>query len=737
MATPTVLQLEMSECGAASLAIVLEHYGRYVPLIELRETCGVSRDGSDAASLIRAARRYGLEGKGYRKSIERLQMMAMPVVLFWEFNHFLVLEGFSRGRAWLSDPAMGRHSVSMDAFEASYTGVVLELRPGPDFRRGGRRPSVWPAVLQRLAQEPAGVLFVLLTGLLLIVPQMLMPVFAQIYIDEVVGNGFATWLKPVLLAMAGTIALLGLASRLQLLGKQRLRRRLDVRFSVDFQRTVLSLPERFYRQRFAGDIAQRTALNGDLATFIAEKLLPLITDQILLFFYLILTMLYSPVLGAIVVGTSLLNALATAQRLRQQKEASQLQFKDSAKASATLLAALREIETVKASAVEGDVFRRFSGYESKALGQLLTFSRTGAALDLLPAFLATLNQIAVLGVGFLLVLQGRLTLGMLLAAQIVAGQLGSEIQKSLAFLRGLPDFEASVLRLEDVLEQPLDPLLNAAQTGPPAEAMAPGNPPAVPAAARLSGAIEIVDLSFGYIPIKPPLIESFALSVAPGQRIALVGGSGSGKSSVARVIAGLYAPTAGEVRFDGRPLQAWPRGLVVASLAMVQQEIQLFGCSVIENLTLWDPTVPRQRVLEACQDAQILETIQRLPQGFETPMAEGARNLSGGQRQRLEIARALVRDPSILILDEATSALDPETERLVDGALRRRGCTQIVVAHRLSTIRDADRILVMEAGKVVQQGIHAEMVVLADSPYRRLLDLGEQEGDGSGWVGFA
>ena len=475
--TPTVLQLEMTECGAASLAIVLQHYGRYVPLTELRETCGVSRDGSDAASLIRAAQRYGVVGKGFRKSIERLQAMTMPVVLFWEFNHFLVLEGFSRDRAWLSDPAMGRRSVTMQDFETSYTGVVLELRPGADFKRGGRRPSVWPAVRKRLALEPGGVLFVLLTGLLLIVPQMLMPVFTQIYIDEVVGNGFTTWLKPMLLAMAATIGLLGLGSRLQLLGKQRLRRRLDVRFSIDFQRAVLSLPERFYRQRFAGDIAERTELNSALASFIAERLLPLITDQILLLFYLVLTLLYSPLLGAIVVGTSLLNALVTAQRLRQQKEASQLQYKDSAKASATLLAALREIETVKASAVEGDVFRRFSGYESKALGQLLRFSRGGAVLELLPSFLGTLNQIAVLGVGFMLVLQGRLTLGMLLAAQLVASQLGSEIQKTLSFLRELPDFESSVLRLEDVLEQPPDPLLGAAASS----AAAPG-PLSAPAA---------------------------------------------------------------------------------------------------------------------------------------------------------------------------------------------------------------------------------------------------------------
>jgi NHLM bacteriocin system ABC transporter peptidase/ATP-binding protein len=715
--TPTVLQLEATECGAASLSIVLQHYGRYVPLTELREACGVSRDGSDAASMLRAAERYGLKGKGFRKSLERLQIMTMPVVIFWEFNHFLVLEGFANNKAWLNDPAQGRRCVAMEDFDTSYTGVALELRPTEQFVRGGRRPSVWPIVLRRLATEPAGVLFMLLTGLLLIVPQLLMPVFSQLYIDEVVGNGFQSWLKPMLLAMATTIALLAIGTRLRLLGIQRLNRRLDVRFSVDFQRSVLSLPERFYRQRFAGDIAERTNTNRAIADFITGQLLPLITDQLLLVFYLILTMLYSPVLGAIVISTSLINAISITKRLRVQNENSQILQKNGAKGSATIVAALRDIETVKASAVEDDVFRRFSGYESKSLVQMQRFTRINAAMEMLPVFLSTLNEISVLLVGFLLVLQGKLTLGMLLAAQMVAMELGKEIEKTLTFLRGLPTFEASLLRLEDVIEQPLDPLL-LSQSSEPAAATSASRE-----GSRLSGAIEIVDLSFGYFPTKPPLINGLNLSVAPGQRIALVGSSGSGKSSVVRVLSGLYEPTRGEVLFDGRPLAQWPRGLAVGSVAMVQQEIQLFGCSVIDNLTLWDPTIPHEQVVNACRDAQILETIQRLPQGFDTVMAEGGRSFSGGQRQRLEIARALVGDPSILVLDEATSALDPETERLVDAALRRRGCTQILVAHRLSTIRDADRILVMEAGKVVQEGTHEQMLSEPDSPYRRLLDM--------------
>jgi ABC-type branched-subunit amino acid transport system ATPase component len=710
--TPTVLQLENTECGAASLSIILQHYGRYLPLTQLRQLCGVSRDGSDAANLIMAAQSLGLKAKGYKKGLAALAKVMPPAILFWEFNHFLVFEGFIGDRVALNDPALGPRTVSQAEFDNSYTGITLVLEPGPDFVRGGKAPSSWPIVLRRIVSEPLGVCFVLLAGLLLILPKLVMPIFAQIYMDEIIGNEIASWLKPMLWGMAFTITAQALLQHLQLIGSRSLEKRLTRRFAAQFEHQVLALPERFYDQRYAADIASRMASNASIAKFISETLIPTVTGLVLLVFYLFLTMLYSPILGLIVAITTGVNALVVVLNLRVQKDANLQLAKDSAKAEAVVISAIRSIETVKASAVEADIFKRYAGYQTRLLNTVQGLALFNARLRVVPGAMTTFNEIAILLVGFWLVIQGQLTLGMLLAAQTIAMSLKDQIEEVIAFVQNLPIFESEVLRLEDVLEQPRDAVLTQA---PPLEAWSAGR-------ARLSGAITLQDLSFGYVPIKPPLIEGFNLTITPGQRIAFVGGSGSGKSTISRLIAGLYLPTAGSILFDGMPLQTIPREVTVSSLAMVQQDINLYGCSVRDNLTLWNPQISERELRQACADAQVLETVLALPDGFCTVLREGGSDLSGGQRQRLEIARALVQNPSILVLDEATSALDTNSEQLVDQALRRRGCTQIIVAHRLSTIRDADLIVVLDAGKVVQQGRHDELAAVDGSPYQQLLN---------------
>ena len=709
--TPTVLQLENTECGAASLSIVLQHFGRYVPLTQLRELCGVSRDGSDAANLLLAAQSLGLEAKGFKKGLLALEKVSLPAVLFWEFNHFLVLEGFFGDRVALNDPALGPRSVSRAEFDTSYTGIVLTFQPGPTFGRGGQAPSVWPIVLRRLLSERLGVLFVTLAGLLLIGPQLVMPVYAQIYMDEVIGQASGSWLKPMLWAMAITIGLQALLQQIQLVGRRSLEKRLTRRFAAEFEHQALALPERYYSQRYASEVASRVSSNATIATFIGEELLPTVTGLVLLLFYLALTLLYSPWLGLIVAATSGINGLVVVLNLRMQKDANLQLQKDAAKAGAVVVSAIRDIETVKASAVEADIFKRYAGYQTRLLNTVQNLALRNARIRVIPSAMTTFNEIAILLVGFWLVIQGQLTLGMLLAAQTISLNLKGQIEAVISFVQRLPAFEAEVLRLEDVLEQPRDPVLVQA----PALHRWPGE------RRRLSGRIELRDLRFGYVPIKPPLFEGLNLTIESGQRIAFVGGSGSGKSTLSRLIAGLYLPSGGDILYDGLPITAIPHELCVSSLAMVQQEIQLYGCSVRDNLTLWNPRISEAELRHACADAQILETVQALPDGFDTVLSEGGRNLSGGQRQRLEIARALVQNPSILVLDEATSALDASTEVLVDQALRRRGCTQIIVAHRLSTIRDADLIVVLEQGQVVQQGHHEQLAQQEDSPYQRLL----------------
>ena len=709
--TPTVLQMENTECGAASLSIVLQHYGRYVPLTQLRELCGVSRDGSDAANLILAARSFGLDAKGFQISLEALEHIKPPVILFWEFNHFLVFEGFRGDRVALNDPALGPRTVSREEFDRSYTGIVLTMEPGNSFQRGGRAPTVWPIVLKRLLSEPLAALFILCAGLLLILPQLVMPVFAQVYLDEVIGNNLNQWLKPMLWAMAFTIGVQVLLKHLQLVGTRNLEKSLTRRFSIGFEHQILALPERFYSQRHASDIAGRMAINASIAEFISGRLIPMLTSLVLLLFYLILTYLYSPWLGLLILSTTAINALVVQLNLRTQKDANLTLQKDAAKSGAVVVSAMRDIETIKAAGIEHDIFRRFAGYQSRLLNTLQDVQLRNARLRLIPNGLTTFNEVAVLLLGFLLVIRGDLTLGMLLAAQTIAFSLKGQIEGLIGFVQQLPGFSAGVLRLEDVLEQPRDPLLNGDQQQQTDSA-----------SSRLTGNIEIKELRYSFTAIQAPLIDDLTLTIHSGMRVALVGGSGSGKSTMAKLLAGLHQPTGGAILFDGKSLIDHSRSVVVSSLAMVQQEIQLFGCSLRDNLSLWNPAIPDSTLLRACQDAEILEVVQSLPEGLDTLLSEGGRNLSGGQRQRIELARALVSNPSILIMDEATSALDAESERKVIANLARRGCTQVIVAHRLSTIRDADLILVMDQGKVVQQGTHQSLSQDVTGTYAQLIE---------------
>jgi NHLM bacteriocin system ABC transporter peptidase/ATP-binding protein len=709
--TPTVLQMENTECGAAALSIILQHYGKYLPLAQLREQCGVSRDGSDAANIILAANQLGLKGRGFKKGLVKLKKVNLPVILFWEFNHFLILEGFVGNRVMLNDPALGPRSVSEEEFDMSYTGITLVFERTNEFICDGEAPKIWPIVLRRMLSERFAIVFTLLTGLLLIIPQLVMPVFAQIYIDEVLGNQLEQWLKPMLWAMALTIIFQAVVQQLQLFSTRALEKRLTRRFAAQFERKVLSLPEQFYAQRYAGDIALRVQYNNEVSEFIASRLIPLVSGIVLLSFYLILTLLYSPYLGLIVLITTGINAIVVGLNLRFLKDSSLQISKDGAKVGAVVIGAVRDIESVKSAAIEGDIFKKFSGYQTRLLNFSQEIGMRNARMQMIPSLMTTLNEVLILTVGFLLVLNGQLTLGMLLAAQTIASSLRKQIEQVIQFVRSLPEFSANVLRLEDVLEQPNDPVLgeNTAKQSFPSERI------------RLSGDVELRNVSFGYAPIKNPLINNLNVLIKPGDRVAFVGGSGSGKSTIASLIAGLYQPRSGEILYDGISLVNIPRSVAIASIGMVQQDIYLYGCSVRENLTLWNNQIPDSTIMNACNDANILKTILELPEGFETKLSEGGRNLSGGQRQRLEIARALIQDPAILILDEATSALDAETERLVDEALRRRGCTQIIVAHRLSTIRDADEIIVLDHGNVVQRGTHLEMKDIEGSPYASLL----------------
>ena len=698
--TPTLLQIEAVECGAAALGIMLSYYGRIVPLTELRAECGVSRDGSKASNILKAARNYGLDAKGFKKELTHLKDVNPPYIVFWNFNHFLVVEGFYKDKVYLNDPASGPRSVSLEEFDESYTGVALVMQPGAEFRKGGRELNLALGLWSRLKSDRQALAYCLLAGFLLTFAELVVPVFSQIFVDEILIEERYLWLNPLLVAMIVSVILQGALTLLQLKYLRRLKIKLSVSMSSRFLWHILRLPVGFYAQRFAGEISSRTNLNNDVADVISGELATTAIDAVMVVFYAIIMSQYDLVLTAVVVSFATVNIFTLQWISRQRKDANQKLLQEYGKAAGASIAALQSIETLKASGLESDFFGRWSGYYTKAINSQQEIGITNQTLAVLPVLLSALASAFLLLVGGLRVMDGYLSIGMLIAFQGMMQNFQTPVTNLVSLGGKLQELEGNLIRLDDVLDNPTDRHVesrtikeNSDRTELP----------------KLQGYIELRNISFGYSRLEPPLIEDFNLSIEPGQRIALVGGSGSGKSTVAKLLSGLYEPWSGEILLDARAKSEIPHQILTNSLAMVEQDIVLFGGTITDNLTLWDSTIPQKNIIKACRDAAIEDVVNKLAGGYNANLAEGAANLSGGQKQRLEIARALVNNPTILIMDEATSALDSETEMIVDRRLRRRGCTCVIVAHRLSTIRDCDLILVLDKGKIVQQGTHEEL----------------------------
>ncbi|MNR92023.1 Toxin RTX-I translocation ATP-binding protein [compost metagenome] len=705
--TPLVLQLEAVECVAASLGVMLAHFGRYVPLSELREQCGVSRNGSNASNLLKAARLYGLKAKGFKKTASQLAGMGFPQIIFWDFNHFLVLEGIHEGKAYLNDPACGHRTVNWEEFEESYTGLVLVMEPGETFQRGGKRPSVIRALRERLEGSRRDVFYLMLTALLLVVPGLALPVATQIFVDYVLIQDKSRWLVPLILSTALVIVLQLVLTHLRVTHLRRLKSKLAIAQSSRFMQHLLSLPLSFYAQRYSGEIANRVQINDRVAGVLSGNLAGAAIDLLMILLYGGLMFLYDPVLAGIAVLAGAVNLVVLYGIGKRRVEANMRFAQANGRLSGLSLAGLSAIETLKASASEGDFFTRWAGYQARLLQASQEMEIQEKALAILPGLLSALTAAAILVVGGFRVADGHLSLGMLMAIQAMVFSFLAPIDSLVELGGSMQELVSDLNLLDDVLDHEALPLVAAADAS--AFSMV-----------RLRGELSLDGVSFGHSRSDDPLITDFSLLLKPGARVALVGGSGSGKSTVARLVAGQYEPWTGEIRFDGRLRHELPRSVITGSLAMVDQELVIFAGSVRDNLTMWDPTIPDRQLFLACQDAAIMEVIQGLPRGFDTVLPENGSNLSGGQRQRLEIARALAQNPSLLILDEATSALDAKTERLIDMNLRRRGCTCLIVAHRLSTIRDCDEILVMESGRVVERGTH-EQLWAANGTYARMV----------------
>ena len=697
---PTILQMEALECGAAALAMVLAYHGRYVPLEELRVACGVSRDGSKASNLLKAARRYGLAAKGFKKEPDELDELPLPSIIHWNFNHFVVFEGFRGEWAMINDPAIGRRRVSRAELGEAFTGVVLAFEPTAAFRPFGAPPRAVPILWRHLAGARAGLALVLLISLMLVLPGIVVPAFARIFVDDIlIGKGWG-WLGPLLIGLALTAVLRGLILTLRQHYLLRLEARLGVMMASRFFWHVLRLPIGFFTQRHAGDVASRIAVNEDVAKLLSGELAATMLSLATLVFYAAAMAAYDLVLAVIAVPLVLLNLAALKAVSRRREDAARRLAHDRGQLASATVGAIRSIETIKSSGLEADAFSYWAGHHGKAMVTAQELDRQTAYLGAVPPLLAALGNAAVLGVGAFRVMRGAMSIGELVAFQTLMASFAEPVGRLVALGASVQQIKAYLALIRDVMAYPVDPLLRQRE-GPGAAAP---DPP------RLAGGVELRDVAFGYNPNDPPLVEGFSLAVRPGQRVALVGASGSGKSTVGRLICGLYQPWSGEVLFDGRAPAQIPPEVLANSLAYVDQDGFLFAATVRENVSLWDHSVEENRLARGLQDAAIFDDIALRPGLYDYTVAEGGLDFSGGQRQRLEIARALVGEPAILVLDEATSGLDPLVEEQIDENIRRRGCTAIIIAHRLSTVRDCDQIIVLANGRIEGRGTHAELV---------------------------
>ena len=704
---PVIMQMEAAECGAASLSMVLAYYGRWITLEKAREDCGVSRDGSKMVNILKAARGYGMDADAWSCSLESLQTNdELPSILYWEFNHFVVLCGFKGKYAYINDPARGAVRVTLEELDRSFTGIVLRMKPTEAFERGGEPKSTLAFAKERLRGMTSALVFVALCCAVVSLTALIYSSASSVFLDHILSGESPGWLPAIVSIMSAIVVMQLVTSLARAYYINRVRGKFAVVSSSRFMWHMLHLPVGFYQQRSVGDLQQRQSSNEDIASALVEQLAPAIINALLLVVYLVVMLAYSWKLTLVALISVTLNAVAAYFASKTRLNLTRQKVRDTSMYVAATMGGIESIETIKASGAERGYFERWAGYQAVLGDADARFSKVNVTFGVVPQFLAQLGNICILLLGTFLIMTGELTAGMLLAFQGFFFNFLAPVNQIVGLGQQIQEIRSDMERIEDVLEYPADVPEDKVRSGE--------------VTTKLKGAVELDHVSFGYLPLEPPLIKDFSLSVRPGQWVALVGVSGSGKSTIAKLVSGLCEPWEGQICFDGVPLREIEPDLLRGSLAVVDQDIVLFEDTIDQNIRLWDLSIKDYEVIMAARDADIHEDILAREARYNGRIMQRGQNFSGGQLQRLEIARALASEPTVLVLDEATSALDARTEAHVVEAIRNREITCIVVAHRLSTIRDCDEIIVLENGGVVERGTHRELLSMGGA-YARLI----------------
>lgn len=696
---PVVMQMEALECGAASLAMILAYHGKWLPLEKVRADCGVSRDGSNLKDMADAAAAYGLKVDPYRCGMEDVKTLPVPAIIHWNFNHFVVLNGFKKNKAVINDPARGTVEVPLDEFDRAFTGIIVCFEPTEDFVADGKKKSVWSFAKARLKGTLVPFIFVILTGLLVTFIGIVNPVFTRIFMDRILSGQNPEWLIPVLTGMASLVVFQIIVQAINIIYMLKIKGKLAIVANSMFMWHVLRLPMHFFSQRQIGDIAMRQSSNESIAEVLIQSLAPILLNAIMLVFYFFMVIKISWPLTLLGLTAVIINMFMANYISKKRINITRAQLRDAGKLASTTVSGIEMIETIKSSGAENGFFEKWAGYQASVNSSVVRFSKLNEYIGAIPEVIQGFANMAVLLIGAMFIMQGSngFTAGVLMMFQGYLSKFLEPLDSFRGIGQQMQEMRTDMERIEDVMNYEPDVVYEDVEIDENAEY------------SKLTGEMQMKNVTFGYKPLGEPLIKDFNLTLKPGSTVAFVGASGCGKSTLAKLISGLYKPWSGEITFDGQPISDVNREIFTSSVAVVDQDIILFEDTIAENIKMWDKSISDTAMIAAAKDAQIHEDIMQKDGGYSHKVLEGGKNFSGGQRQRIEIARTLAKDPTIIVLDEATSALDAKTENEVIEAITDRGVTCIIVAHRLSTIRDCDEIIVLDKGQVIERGTHDEL----------------------------